>query len=198
VRRTEIVAGGVVLALAVIFLAARGSKAPVFVSPQSMTTTAAKVGPAWAYPDPTRTPGLTNREITQGNIQQTICNSKWTTASIRPPVSYTTHLKKKQIQQWDLPGTVADYEEDHLISLELGGNPTDPRNLWPEPFSPIPGAREKDVVEKYLHAQVCAGTMRLEEAQTAIVGDWYRVYVQIDRRGSLRKQRRRSQESAMH
>ena len=29
---------------------------------------------------------------------------------------------------------MSDYQEDHLISLELGGNPTDPRNLWPEPY----------------------------------------------------------------
>ena len=25
-------------------------------------------------------------------------------------------------------------EEDHLISLEVGGNPFDARNLWPEPY----------------------------------------------------------------
>ena len=31
-------------------------------------------------------------------------------------------------------GSPSDYQEDHLISLELGGNPTDPRNLWPEPY----------------------------------------------------------------
>jgi len=36
----------------------------------------------------------------------------------------------------DLPETYVDkapshYEEDHLISLELGGNPRDPKNLWP-------------------------------------------------------------------
>ena len=187
--------GGVALALAVIFLGARGSNAPVLVSPRSMTMTAEKIGPTWAYPDPTRTPGLTNREITQANVQQSICSAKWTTRSIRPPVSYTTHLKKKQILQWGLPGTTADYEEDHFISLELGGNPTDPRNLWPEPFNPKPGAREKDVVEKYLHEQVCAGTMTLEEAQTEIVRDWYKVYIQIDRRGSLGNQRRRNRES---
>src|SRR5216683_2609243 len=28
--------------------------------------------------------------------------------------------------------TPAHYEEDHLVSLELGGHPRDPRNLWPE------------------------------------------------------------------
>jgi hypothetical protein len=47
---------------------------------------------------------------------------------------------------------MACYEEDHLIPLEDGGGPTDPRNLWPEPYNThmggvIMGACQKDVVE---------------------------------------------------
>ena len=83
------------------------------------------------------------------------------------------------MQEWALPGTTADYEEDHFISLELGGSPSDPRNLWPEPYGPKLGAGEKDVVEKYLHKQVCSGALTLEEAQKAITKDWYRIYLQI-------------------
>jgi hypothetical protein len=30
---------------------------------------------------------------------------------------------------------MACYEENHLISLEDGGDPMDPRNLWPEPYN---------------------------------------------------------------
>ena len=30
-------------------------------------------------------------------------------------------------------GSTSDYQEDHFISLELGGAPRDARNLWPEP-----------------------------------------------------------------
>jgi hypothetical protein len=138
-----------------------------------------KTGPVSAYPDPTRTPGVTNPDISQANVDETICNPDWSTKSIRPPSSYTTKLKKKQMQNWGLPGTPADYEEDHFISLELGGNPTDPRNLWPEPYGPKPGAKEKDVVENYLHKQVCAGNLTLQDAQKAIVMDWYEVYKQI-------------------
>jgi hypothetical protein len=80
---------------------------------------------------------------------------------------------------WSLPGSPADYEEDHFISLELGGNPRDPRNLWPEAYNPKPGAKEKDQVENYLHKRVCSGAMTLQEAQQAIITDWYRVYLQI-------------------
>ena len=54
------------------------------------------------------------------------------------------------------------YEVDHLISLELGGHPTDPRNLWPEPY---PRASEVDQIENQLNAEVCSGQLALAEAQ---------------------------------
>jgi hypothetical protein len=53
-------------------------------------------------------------------------------------------------------------QEDHLISLELGGNPTDPRNLWPEPY---PRATDVDKIENELHAEVCSGQLTLSQAQ---------------------------------
>ena len=59
-------------------------------------------------------------------------------------------------------GSPSGYQEDHLISLELGGNPTDPRNLWPEPY---PRAAEVDQIENELNAQVCAGSLALADAQ---------------------------------
>jgi hypothetical protein len=178
-RRTHLVIAVIAVAVTVLFLTTRQNEVHVFVAPQSMTATAEKAGPVWAYPNPARTPGLANPDINQANIQETICNPEWT-RSIRPPGSYTTNLKRHQMQEWGLPGTTTDYEEDHFISLELGGSPKDRRNLWPEPYNPKPGAREKDVVENYLHEQVCAGTMTLQEAQDALVADWYKVYGQIN------------------
>jgi hypothetical protein len=57
----------------------------------------------------------------------------------------------------------------HLVSLELGGAPDDPRNLWPEPgASPNP----KDKIEDNLHRALCAGRISLTAAQTAIAADW--------------------------
>jgi hypothetical protein len=170
-----------VLAIAVVafFLVIPLEKAPIAAPTPSTVTVVHKSGPSWAYPDPSRTPGSTNPDIMQANIEQTICNPEWSTRGIRPLSSYTTKLKKKQLQELGLPGTPADYEEDHFISLELGGNATDPRNLWPQPYNLIPGARQKDIVENYLHKQVCAGAMTLREAQDAITSDWYRIYLQI-------------------
>ena len=140
----------------------------------------AHVGPPDIYPDPARTPGATNPEITQQNIRETICNPRWTTKSIRPEVSYTNRLKVGQIAEYGYSDSrVRDYEEDHFIPLELGGNPTDPKNLWPEPFEtsiPDGGAHAKDKVENYLHAEVCSGALTLPEAQHEITEDWYRIY----------------------
>jgi hypothetical protein len=111
--------------------------------------------------DPVRTPGVLNPDVTQANIRSTICRHGWT-ATIRPPVDYTNALKRKQMRQYGETGSLSDYQEDHLISLELGGNPTDPRNLWPEPY---PRASEVDRMENDLNAQVCSGQLTLAQAQ---------------------------------
>jgi hypothetical protein len=138
-------------------------------------------GPPDIYPDRNLTPGATNENIRQDNIGDTICNPSWSTRLIRPPQEYTNRLKHQQIEQYDYADESSrDYEEDHLIPLELGGSPTDPKNLWPEPYRtsiPDGGARFKDQVENYLHKQVCAGDIPLNEAQKEIATDWYRVYV---------------------
>ena len=140
----------------------------------------AHVGPADIYPDPERTPGAANPDISQDNIRQTICNPRWSTKSVRPEVSYTNHLKVEQIREYAYPdSSVKDYEEDHFIPLELGGSPTDPKNLWPEPYEasiPDGGAHAKDKVENYLRAEVCSGSLTLDQAQQEITEDWYRVY----------------------
>jgi hypothetical protein len=140
-----------------------------------------RIGPRDIYPDPVRTPGAVNPDINQDDIDQTICNPQWSTRSVRPPAHYTDRLKFEQMEEYgDSDTNPRDYEEDHLIPLELGGNPTDPNNLWPEPFDtsiPDGGARSKDRVENYLHREVCAGDLTLEEAQRGIASDWYKVYV---------------------
>ena len=123
-------------------------------------------------PDPNCTRGTLNSAVTQSTIHTTICVSGWT-KTIRPSATYTDKLKTQQIAQYGyLDITPADYEEDHLVSLELGGNPTDPANLWPEPRYGSPNATNKDKVENYLKAQVCNGSMSLADAQKGIATDW--------------------------
>ena len=142
--------------------------------------TAVATGPDWQLPIKKQTPGVLNPVVTQSNIKDNICKSGWTD-TIRPPVSYTNKLKNDQLagpyvsftKIWGTDPSA--YEEDHLISLQLGGSPTDPKNLFPEPYSGN-NARKKDVVETKLKRLVCAGTITLKVAQKAISSDWAKAY----------------------
>jgi hypothetical protein len=109
----------------------------------------------------TLTPGVLNPAVTQANIASTICRHGWT-RTIRPPVSYTNALKAKGLRQYRLRGPPSGFQEDHLISLELGGDPVDPRNLWPEPY---PRASAVDRIENDLNHRVCTGSLSLADAQ---------------------------------
>jgi len=110
---------------------------------------------------PTLTPGSLNPDVTQATIDSTICVKGWT-ATVRPPESYTSDLKERQMPLYGEAGSPSAYQEDHLISLELGGNPTDPKNLWPEPY---PRASDVDKIENELNAKVCSGELTLAAAQ---------------------------------
>ncbi|MDX6413416.1 MAG: hypothetical protein QOH23_826 [Gaiellaceae bacterium] len=111
--------------------------------------------------DAARTPGVLNPDVTQATIGSTICVRGWT-KTVRPPTSYTNALKVKQMREYGVGGSLSDYQEDHLISLELGGHPTDPRNLWPEPY---PRASDVDSIENELNGKVCSGALTLAVAQ---------------------------------
>jgi hypothetical protein len=107
------------------------------------------------------TPGVVDPRVTPANVRMTICVPGWS-RSVRPPSDYTSRLKVEQLRAYRLRGSTSAYQEDHLISLEIGGNPTDPRNLWPEPY---PRASEVDRLENELHRKVCEGSLGLREAQ---------------------------------
>jgi len=130
------------------------------------------------------TPGATNPNVTQENIYSTICVSGYT-KTIRPPVSYTTPLKQRQLASTYSryhDQSTKDFEEDHLIPLEIGGNPTDVRNLWPEPWFGTYGAKAKDKLENRLHAAICSGNTTLAQAQAIFANDWlttYKIYYEI-------------------
>jgi hypothetical protein len=111
--------------------------------------------------DAQRTPGVLNPDVTQDTIGETICVPGWT-KTIRPPTDYTNALKARQMRTYGLTGLPGAFQEDHLISLELGGHPTDPRNLWPEPY---PRAARVDLIENELNARVCSGALSLTDAQ---------------------------------
>ena len=80
----------------------------------------AVVRASWAL-----TPGVLNPAVTQATIRATICTRGWT-RTVRPPVSYTNALKVRQLVQYGLRGPPSAFQEDHLISLELGRQPDRP------------------------------------------------------------------------
>jgi hypothetical protein len=136
-------------------------------------------------PDPALTPGAFNPAVTQATIGSTICVSGWT-ATVRPPSSYTTNLKIQQIGDYRYADTsTTSYEEDHLIPLQLGGAPSDPHNIWPEPYTAAlsdgrnVGARVKDTFETSLKRAVCAGSMSLAEARARIGVHWVHFFYGI-------------------
>jgi hypothetical protein len=169
---------GLIAVLAVMYYLSRKPAAP---APEVEIAPNQRLGPADIYPRADLTPGAANPDVTQENLGRTICNPHWSTKSIRPPAEYTNRLKHQQLGEYAEADTdPRDYEEDHLIPLELGGHPTDPKNLWPEAYVTSVqdgGARDKDKVENYLHDEVCAGRIPLAAAQREIATDWYRVYV---------------------
>ncbi|WP_328610599.1 hypothetical protein OG943_16235 [Amycolatopsis sp. NBC_00345] len=158
------------LAVAVVLTApAAHAAAPVAVSASPAASCSQSYLP---LPDPACTPGATNPDVTQSTIDSTICVSGWT-STIRPPTSYTNPLKVQGIKDYGYSDTsLADYEEDHFLPLELGGAPRDPKNLWPEPHSGDKNSYSKDSVENAVKKAVCAGQANLSDAQHAMLTDW--------------------------
>ncbi|MFC5722542.1 hypothetical protein ACFP1Z_20445 [Streptomyces gamaensis] len=163
-----------------------GAAIPAGAGPQSSYTVQKQPEPGSCHyrwtadkqplPDPKCTPGATNPKVTQATLKTTICSSGYT-KGIRPPVSVTGREKTANAASYGYKGPERDAEYDHLISLQLGGDPNDPRNLWVEP--PSPGHKEgagpnnpKDVVETKLKNAICSGKTDLVKAQQAIAHDW--------------------------
>lgn len=124
------------------------------------------------------TPGAINPSVSQTNIRSTICVSGWT-ATVRPPVTYTNQLKYNQLHSgYNLNGdlNMKDYEEDHIVPLEVGGNPSSPLNLFPEPRNIRLGSYVKDQLENRIHQLVCSGQLSLKAGRAVFLTNWEKGY----------------------
>ncbi|WP_372525796.1 hypothetical protein [Piscinibacter sp.] len=152
-------------------------KHTLFLVLLACTTAAVAADPIYV-PDPSRTPGAFNPDITLETFHQRICVEG--AAQYRPSASYTTGLKKKQLRDFNCrEQDPSEYEEDHLIPLSLGGHPRSPKNLWPQPWHGEWGAHKKDRLEFALYKAACKGEITLTEARAAFTPDWrvsYRRY----------------------
>jgi hypothetical protein len=72
--------------------------------------------------------------------------------------------------------TASLFEIDHLIPLALGGS-DELANLWPQPYLPLPGAKQKGTADTWLLKQVCAGKITLGAAQRETRTNWYQVWL---------------------
>jgi hypothetical protein len=129
-------------------------------------------------PDPHCTPGATNPKVTQADLASTICKTGYT-ATIRPPASITGREKTASEAAYGFHGKASTTEYDHLISLEIGGDPNSALNLWPEPnkSSATGTTNPKDKVENALRTLVCNAVhgkayLPLAKAEYLIATNW--------------------------
>ena len=102
-RRVDLVLVLAAVALLVFALARCGHRVPA-LPPQRAS---------W-----TLTPGVANPDVTSATTAITICKSGWT-RTIRPPVSYTNDLKRKQMREYDMHFTAQhqDVAKPHEVSM---------------------------------------------------------------------------------
>jgi hypothetical protein len=170
-RSLYLFACGALLVFGLTYLVQHLPKTQGTIAQTANTSASVKTGDATLYPNPELTPG----DILTKDTAK-VCASGYSSTVRNVPST----LKKQIYAEYGVsyPQPEGSYEVDHFISLELGGSNA-AANLWPEPAAPVPGFHQKDMVENYLHSQVCKGAITLTDAQKQIANDWYAVYLQI-------------------
>jgi hypothetical protein len=151
-----------------LFLQATWSRTPSQTTSQGADNTPASL-PGYD------TPGAVSPNVSQNNIDTTICLPGYS-RSIRPPYSVTGPLKRELMRSRHPLENTQDFELDHLVPLSIGGAPADPRNLWLEPRAGPNNAAEKDALEFVLWRLVCTHELPLITAQRAIATNWIVAY----------------------
>jgi hypothetical protein len=122
-------------------------------------------------PNHRMTPGATNPALTQ----KVLCAKGFTTKKYRKvtPAMDIAIFKAYGMSRNKKP---CPCEDDHLISLELGGSNVN-KNRWPQSYTTKPwNATVKDRLENKLHELVCSGKITLKQAQHEISTNWINSY----------------------
>jgi hypothetical protein len=127
-------------------------------------------------PDPAHAPGAINKKVTQSNIKRTICNPAWVVKTQAAAAKNAKLLPRQLKDRGYGSQDPAKYVPDHLIPIEVGGHPSDARNLWPQAVGAGWNAAAKDKLEVYVNREVCAGHMKLAEAQAVFKKNWVEVF----------------------
>jgi hypothetical protein len=118
-------------------------------------------------PSPACAPGATDAHAA-AHPHETICVAGYA-SSARLRERDAERIKLALLDSYQATEPSASYVLDQLVAIEDGGSPTDPRNLWPQP---IAQAKQKDAIEHYLHRQICAGKVTVQQAARQLEGDW--------------------------
>jgi hypothetical protein len=122
--------------------------------------------------------GAINTDVTQTNIQQTICVPGYT-KTIRPSTMYTNGVKQRLLREAGInQSRISDYELDHIIPLAIGGHPRKLANLQLQLWEGEDGAKRKDRIEVKLQCLVCTEQISLGDAQHEISDSWQNAYHQ--------------------
>lgn len=145
-------------------------------APPSPLSTSSQLGTRTQTSGCTANQTLPDPECTPGAVltidKSVICVAGYTKTVRDVPDSVRQAVFKEYSIDYSLH---SNYEVDHLISLELGGS-NDISNLFPEGYSILHGALEKDKFENYLHSQICDGAMAVQTAQYQIATNWLKYY----------------------
>lgn len=169
--------GLLVLAVVVVGFASRGGGNSATPAAPTSSTASPQAAPAsekchvtgqgeYVLPDPRCSPGAVDGRYTAAMV----CRGH---LPPRPPESVTEPQKRSDVARYgDYAGSsLHAYEEDHVVPLELAGDPTSMANRFPEyDAGMIPNP--KDAVENAAHRAVCSGRMSLATAQAQIARNW--------------------------
>jgi hypothetical protein len=115
---------------------------------------------------------LPNAALTPGAVVRagvtTICRTGYS-RSVRPTGETWYQLKRAAFLRYGYPRLISGLVGDHLVPIEIGGAPTDLRNIWPEALN---DALKKDVVEDAARIAVCFHGYPLQQMQVRIAHDW--------------------------
>ena len=121
-------------------------------------------------------PILPDSVVTPGVFDSTVTIDKICVSGYSSKVRHVTDGQKNEVfKEYNIKRDGANYEVDHLISLELGGS-NDTKNLWPQSYHGTWNARIKDGLENRLHTLVCDGKVALRDAQYDISHNWIKAY----------------------
>jgi hypothetical protein len=122
-------------------------------------------------------PGTLNAAVI-GHTAGTICDPRWLASTSSSHLAPAT--RQRLVIEYQLPGPVITYVVAHVVPIEDGGSPTNPRNLYVLPLNGWGGERTKAVVAGKLHDEICAHRLTVAEAAKTLEGNWLAKRVPVD------------------